>query len=333
VDERARGRQDSRSFVSIRGLALASMFALGCGADHPSRTAMSESENQHVRAASGIVRAGGDLYIVQDDASFIAVRREDGRVDSIVLPAGPGGRRRFEDALGNKRDKLDLEGVVMIAPGRIAGFGSGSLPARERIAILDLENGEVRVHDASELYRALRERTDFSGSELNLEGAAIAGAALRLFQRGNGAPQRDLSPVNASVDLDRASFVRWLDGEGPLPELARVRRYDLGEENGVRYSFTDAVAVGERILFVAGAEDSPDAIEDGEVVGVRIGVMHGTEVRFAPLLDLDGSRSAAKIEGIAPVREGVVDRFFAVTDLDDPDRPSNLCELALDGPW
>jgi hypothetical protein len=95
-----------------------------------------------VRAASGVVRIGGDLYIVQDDASFFAVRRADGSVSAIDLPAGPGGRRRFEVALGNKMDKLDLESR------RADGAGDRRLVPRAR-AIAIPTCWPRRVHDAS----------------------------------------------------------------------------------------------------------------------------------------------------------------------------------------
>ena len=58
-----------------------------------------------MRAASAIVARGDELFVIQDDTSFIARIRGD-EITSIALPRGPGGRRRFEVALGNKLDKL-----------------------------------------------------------------------------------------------------------------------------------------------------------------------------------------------------------------------------------
>lgn len=286
----------------------------------------------HVRAASGVVRIGGDLYIVQDDASFFAVRRADGSVSAIDLPAGPGGRRRFEVALGNKMDKLDLESCVALDGARVIGFGSGSHAVRERIAILDVASAAARVHDASELYAALRARAEFAGSELNVEGAVVLGGVLRLFQRGNGAARDGVEAVNATVDLDVSAFLRWMDG-GPLPALTNVRRYDLGHERGVAYGFTDATTIDSRVLYSAGAEDSPDVIEDGEVLGARIGVLEDQDARWTALLEPDGAPSVAKIEGIVSKSDGDHRRLYAVIDPDDPERPALLCEVALDGPW
>lgn len=289
----------------------------------------------HVRAASGIVRVADELVIVQDDASFVAVRRADGGVEAIALPAGHGGRRRFEAALGNKEHKLDLESAIAVTldgEPRVLAFGSGSSPRRESIAVVDVTGRAATLRPAAELYARLREERAFAGSELNVEGAVVTATTLRLFSRGNGAPRDGLEPIDATADLELDAFLAWLLSRGPLPPLTNVRRYDLGAERGVRYGFTDAATLLDgRVVYAAGAEDSPDAIEDGEVLGARIGIFDEGGVRSAPLHDLDGRLTTAKVEGLAASPDP--SRLYAVTDTDDPDRPSLLCEIELTGPW
>jgi hypothetical protein len=274
----------------------------------------------HVRAASGIARVGDALYVVQDDAAFIAVMR-GGRIDHVTLPPGPNGRRRFEKALGNKLDKLDLEACVEVE-GRLVAIGSGSLPVRERFAIV--ERGAVTIFDGAPLYARLRREF---GVSLNLEGACVIGGTLRLFQRGNGDARGDA--MNATIDLSLTAFARWIDHDSNEPAIHEIVRYDLGREDGVAYGFTDATIFRDRVLFAAGAEDSPDAIEDGDVLGARVGVMDERGARWASVIDLDGAASRRKIEGIVSAD----DRILAVVDADDPDRPAELCEIALEGPW
>lgn len=289
----------------------------------------------HVRAASGIVRVAGELVIVQDDASFVAVRRADGGVEAIALPAGHGGRRRFEAALGNKEHKLDLESAIAVTldgEPRVLAFGSGSSPRRESIAVVDVTGRAATLRPAAELYARLREERAFAGSELNVEGAVVTATTLRLLSRGNGAPRGGLEPIDATADLELDAFLAWLLSRGPLPPLTNVRRYDLGAERGVRYGFTDAATLLDgRVVYAAGAEDSPDAIEDGEVLGARIGIFDEGGVRSAPLHDLDGRLTTAKVEGLCASADP--SRLYAVTDTDDPDRPALLCEIELTGPW
>src|SRR5690606_19851457 len=68
----------------------------------------------HVRAASAVRRRGRELLIVQDDVNALALADARGRARAVLLPRGPGGRRLFDDSLGNKRDKLDLEACAAL---------------------------------------------------------------------------------------------------------------------------------------------------------------------------------------------------------------------------
>lgn len=291
----------------------------------------------HVRAASGLAWLDGRLAIVQDDTSFVAFRGEDGAVSSLALPAAADGRRRFESRRGNKNDKLDLESCLVVG-GRLIAFGSGSLPVREVVVVVDGVTGPVRVVPAAALHGAVRAALVRDGEawqrevELNLEGAVIQGDRLRLFHRGNGAPAGVAVPVDAVVDVSAAGFLAWLDG-GVAPPVLAVTWFHLGVAGSVRYGFTDAhVTEDGSLLFLASAEDSPNAIDDGTVHGTRIGIVDSRGVRTADLLDGDGHVAAVKGEGIVSV-PGEGDRVYVVLDVDDPDRPSELCTVELSGPW
>jgi hypothetical protein len=309
--------------------------------DEPAATELDRGD--HVRAASGLAWLGDTLAIIQDDTSFVALLRPDGRLGAVALPAGPDGRRRFESRRGNKADKLDLESCVVV-PGprgpRLIAFGSGSLPQREVVVVVeggvggvgDVGSG-VRVVAASELYTAVHTALVREGIlALNLEGAVIEGDRLCLFQRGNGAPADAVDPVDAAVELSLGEVLRWLDDRGPVPAARAATWYHLGTIGGVRYGFTDVHAVDGRALFLAAAEASPNAIDDGAVHGTRIGVLDGCGARFCELLDADGQLAAVKAEGIAAV-PGRSDVVYVVLDADDPDLPSELCTVELTGPW
>ncbi|MEC7522927.1 MAG: hypothetical protein VYE22_23830 [Myxococcota bacterium] len=277
-----------------------------------------------VRAASGIAALRGGWVIAQDDLAWIAVRRPDGALDAIPLPPGPDGGRVFEERLGNRDDKPDLEAAVALPDGRGLLFGSGSGPRRTSIAIVDPEASRARLVDATPLYDRLRARLDFAGSELNVEGAAVVGDAIWLFQRGNGAPRGGLEPVSAIAELPLDALLGHLEG-GPPPPIRAARTVDLGREGAVPYGFTDAASDGARVWFLAGAEDSPDAVRDGPVRGARIGLVEGGRIVWGPVREADGAPSLRKLEAL--LVEG--DRGWALTDADDPDRPSELCRLAL----
>jgi uncharacterized protein DUF6929 len=291
----------------------------------------------HVRAASGITRVDGRLVVVQDDANFVAlVDPETGLAEPVTLPAGEGGLRQFDDLRGNKRFKLDLEGCAVAREGEeevLLALGSGSLPPRERIVLLrgiGRARPEARVADASALYARLRACTGFAGSELNVEGAAVVGGRLRLFNRGNGAAQDGLLPVNAACDLDLAHLLAYVDDPSsvPPPEPEDVVQYEIGEIDGLPLTFTDAAVHAGRVWFTAAAEASPDAVRDGPVAGCAIGVLEGDGGRWTELRDADGRRFAGKVEGLLP-RDA--SSGWVIVDHDDPTRASELCEVELAG--
>ena len=281
----------------------------------------------YVRAGSSLARFDGKLAIVQDDASFVALLDRDGAVRAVPLPAGPGGARLFDEARGNKKQKLDLEACVS-AGDELWAFGSGSGPGRDVIVRLASGTHAVTMARAPAFYDALRALGDFAGSELNVEGALVVGAELWLFNRGNGAPTATAAAVDAIVRIDLEHLRVHLDAEGPVPPLTRIEAFHLGTAGGFRLTFTDAtMASQDLLLYLAAAEASPDATRDGPVAGVSLGVL-GDDLRHTILEDERGAPLLDKLEGLAAGDEGLV---YAVADKDDPDLPSELLEIVVSG--
>ena len=119
----------------------------------------------------------------------------------------------------------------------------------------------VSVIEATALYGAMRAAREFSGSELNIEGAALDAEDVVFFQRGNGAGEA----VDATVRVDARALLAYLRGGGPCPALRSIVQWDLGTTTtGVRLTFTDGTrAPLGGLAFLACAEDCPDATRDG----------------------------------------------------------------------
>jgi hypothetical protein len=294
----------------------------------------------YVRAGSSLAPVLDYVAVVQDNANFIAlIDLRTQQAECIPLPAGPDGHRVFDRDHDNKDAKLDLEACLSRSDNgeqMLVAFGSGSTPTRQRIVIVRWRDDEpqVQVIDGTRWYAALREATEFAGSELNLEGAiALDIDRIRLFQRGNGEPRGDLQPVNATADLSWRALWQHLQKPDhvPPPPLENIVQYELGALEGVRLSFSDAELVGDVVLFSASAEGSGNAAEDGEIVGSVLGVIDADGARWVRLTDEDGSPFAEKIEGLSVAGDDPREAFFVVDD--DHDQPSELFEVRLDGPW
>ncbi len=279
-----------------------------------------EDRPDHVRAASGLAMEGSQLIVIQDDASFLAVVTPSG-VSAVKLPRGLDGRRRFEVSLGNKLDKLDLESCVVV-DDELWAFGSGSLPIRDKVCVV--QHGVPRVREAGPLFNRIR---DLLGGAVNIEGAARVHDELWLFHRGNTGPD-DQGP--AVIRFDLPALRTWLAAEGALPAISSIDGYDLGAVDGVRLGFTDAVADGDHVFYLATAERTPNAIDDGQIVGSQIGVIHDGQVRAATLVAPDGA--PVKAEGITLDRARPQHAWVAL-DCDDPDQPALLFDVELVGPW
>jgi hypothetical protein len=288
----------------------------------------------HVRAGSAMAIAGRRIAVVQDDTNAIAILDRDSRlVEPLLLPRGHEGARQFGEDRKNKKHKLDLEACVYLHDRReLLAFGSGSTPARTQIVrVSNLDGVPVAsVHDGSALYRAFNTARDFSGSELNIEGVARVGDRLRFFQRGNGAPRDGWTPIDATADASLAHVLTSLDHPEATVPLRDVKRFSLGEIEGVRLTFTDAWSDGdEPVWFLAAAEASPDTYQDGAVVGSAIGWIDGAgDGYWCPIEDERGEAFRDKAEGLALDPEHP-ERAWIVVDKDDTSAPCELCELQL----
>lgn len=279
----------------------------------------------HVRAGSAIVRMQDQWVVIQDDALFLARLTADGQVRSEPLPA-IDGLRQFDELRGNKHQKLDLEAACLWpTPGGplLLAFGSGSSPKREQL--LAAIPGDPRLIATPTLYAALR--ASLPEAELNIEGAWRSPAGhLRLLQRGNG-----LGGVNAVIEVDGGFLDALLAGR-VSPVLVRCcERWSLGALDGVPLTWTDAIPRGGHWLFCAAAEDSPDAVADGPVIGSALGWCDDVTARWTPLMDVNNHPLTDKVEGLALGDHP--DELLLVTDPDDATRPAELLRLSLTGDW
>jgi hypothetical protein len=265
-----------------------------------------------VRAGSALLRVGDRLLVVQDDAFEVVW---------VDLPALSLERLALQGAGSGlpKSKKPDFEAAFVAPDGTLLIVGSASTSMRRFVARIKVEGGEVELIDAGALFDAVAEAL---GTTPNIEGAALTGEKVTLLHRGSGADPFG----NASVDVPLEAFF------GGAPRALAVRRFDLGKIGAVPLTFTDAAALGgDRLLYLAVAEDTPDAIADGPVLGGAVGVIEPGGARYTRLLLASGEPFTGKAEGIALDSGGR--SGFLVTDPDSPDHPAELCRIELAGPF
>jgi len=264
-----------------------------------------------VRAGSALLKIGGRLLVVQDDAwSAVWIDPRTRRRRDLVIK-GHG------KALP-KSSKPDFEAALQHG-GAIFLFGSGSRRGRQHIVRWRLRGNQPVILDGQPLYHAVRRALQIDDRP-NVEGACVIDARLRLFHRGSGGAH------SATIDFDPDVLA------GAMPRVLATRWFELGKIDGTALSFTDARACGAgRVLYLVAAENTKDAVSDGPVAGSAIGVIDRKGARWTPLLDPDGAPSHRKFEGLAldrGCRSG-----WLITDADDPDAPSELCRVRLRGSW
>jgi hypothetical protein len=296
-----------------------------------------------VRAASAIAAFGDGWLVAQDDATHAAWLRPDG-ITAVRVVEPVEGHDTFGSAEGTKHLKPDFEAAVALGPGGVLLLGSGSTAARMRASLVT-GPGAFTTADLTPVYRRVAEALGLPLERLNLEGATRVGDRLRWFQRGNSAA----GVPSAAVDVDLAALLALLPllPAGPAAQAAQAeraglveragrvevggaRRYDLGAVRGVALAVTDAVALSDgRLLVAAAAEDTPNAVDDGPVVGAAFALLDDDRVLAVAAVP-DGPSGPYKIEGLAvrgPAPGGV--SLIAVVDADDPLAASSRLDLRV----
>jgi hypothetical protein len=277
----------------------------------------------HMSAASGVARRGDFVYVIGDDELHLGVFQlsspRPGRLRRVLAGELPGDDGERAGA------KPDLEALTLLPPfrgqpyGALLGLGSGSGPERDRGFVCRLGadgaiDGEPAELDLRPLYRLLREHQ----ADLNIEGAATMGDQVWLLHRGTSE-----EGANLVAELSLEQLMRSLREDQCLDadELQNVRRYELGDIDGVELTFSDATPIADQVLvFTASAE-----ADDGHICGSVVGTL-GRDGSVQRLRTID---RRWKVEGVhASIDAGVLD-FTFVCDQDDPAAPAPLLSATM----
>lgn len=225
----------------------------------------------YVFAASGLVKLGETIFVVADDELHLAEfdlknKQKPGKWYRMLpgdLPVQYKPRKKV---------KPDLEALTYLKPYQYAPHGALlAVPSMSRenrvegvLLVLD-KNGHVSGHPLPIDFAKLQKHLVIQFPGLNIEGITVSKETARLYQRGNRKQGQ-----NAIIDFKAKDFLRDLhDTHCPDPEnIFCTKEFDVGSIDGQVLGFTDAICLDEEhILFLAAAEDTDDAYQDGKCFG------------------------------------------------------------------
>lgn len=214
-----------------------------------------------IGSASGLVYNHNNLYLISDNSNYLYEYQIDStHLNKIAL---------VENASENIEKKLkpDFEAIAHNASYYFL-FGSGSTENRNKMIQLDAQTHKlVKNFDLSMLYLAMQSFAQMEADDFNVEGAIYKDDEWFLFNRGNGKNKKNVIFTVSGEDLE---------------ENFRIiaNEYKLPKTKGVRSSFTDAIAIDDKIYFLATAENTESTYLDGEVLGSWIGRIDTTTMKI-----------------------------------------------------
>jgi hypothetical protein len=226
-----------------------------------------------IPSASAVEVINGNFYIVGDDSRFLYVLKYDLSIIATV-PLYEISSDFIKENRILKKEKADLE---CIAAFDINGYphvlilGSGSIsPKRDVAFLVKLPTPYNRKHiiwkiSLEKWYSFLRLNEDVTGPSgvLNFEAACCNDDSFFLLNREN----------NALLRFDLPEFIEFIQGhtEGiPFPTVIPCSIPDI---NGFRAGFSGADIFDNKLFFTASAENTSNAIDDGEIEGSAIGIL------------------------------------------------------------
>ncbi len=281
---------------------------------------ISKIRDLSLSAASGLVKVENKIFVVADDelsvSSYLLNDKDFNQVYPLLLGSLPENHKE------RKKQKPDWEALCLLPesasfPQELLVIPSGSRPQRMTGSLVEIQNSGIGTPikiDFSLLYEELLK----SFPELNIEGAAVHGSQLKLFQRGNGSKGQ-----NAIIELDIKRFLSVIHETQTLgPQLIQnISNYDLGKLSGISLSFTDACSLSEeKLFFLAVAEDGDSTYLDGEFHGAILGCLDkGGKVILSQELDCPYKPEGLWVENVADQTH-----FYIVTDADNREQKASL---------
>ena len=278
---------------------------------------------EDVPSASGIVKFKDNFYVIGDDSPYLF------RLDKNFNTLSKNLIYSSEKIQGQsipKIDKPDFEAMEMISETEILVFGSGSKSPERNVCVLVEIGDEInhKLYDISLFYEHIRNMKLMHSYELDIEALAINGDVMYLFNRGR----------NIIFSFSYQEFIASCKTGTNFP-IPKANLFLLPKINGLEAGFSGATTIFEDkpyIIFTASVEDSPNAYDDGEVLGSFIGLIEIKQEELANdflIQHIPNPRAPLKVESV------IVDKVISKTQTDlvlvtDNDgKPSEIIRMRM----
>lgn len=261
-----------------------------------------------IGSASGLIYKDNQLFIIGDNSSFLY----EYSIENKELKRHPLTENPSENI--PKKEKTDFEAITEF-DGKIYVFGSGSTEKRNKMVTLDAKSKEIiATTDLSDLYLAMQSFAELPQDDLNIEGAVFNGSEWFFFNRGNGAKGKNIVFTVQGKNLTEEFNI--ITNEFKLPKI-----------KGIRSSFTDAITVGNKMYFLATAENTNSTYNDGELLGSIIGCIDLTKMKIDFTKKITDTH---KFEGLTLYQETEKEiTFLLCEDNDTEELKAGVYKLSL----
>ena len=262
-----------------------------------------------IGSASGLFYQNNSLFVISDNSTFLyEYNIATKTVNEYPLLKNPSQNIA-------KQDKPDFESITHFQD-TLYIFGSGSTNKRNTMIAFDLKTKQkTSTNNLTDLYAVMQSFESVQPQDFNLEGVIYTGEDWYLFNRGNGSNNRNIIFTLHAQKLDQ--------------EFSLIaNNYKLPKIKGVRTSFTDAIAVEDKIYFLATAEKTINTYDDGEILGSIIGRidMETMKIDFTKKIS-----PTNKFEGLtlySKTKDQI--QLLLCEDKDIDVLESSICKLTLD---
>lgn len=313
-------------FVALAACEKSSTAERAGGVDN--MTIVSKRILEEVPSASGVEMMGEEIFMIGDNSPWLYRLDQTYEVTDRYQVFST---EDLEEGIIPKARKPDFEAMAITDWGQeklLLLFGSGSKsPERDSVVIMGLEKraGDVSTYSVKHFYEQIKRSANLGEEDLNIEGAAVVGDSLYLFNRGKNIV------IRSTVD----GFLRQVIAHESYPEL-EIINVELPEIKGIKAGFSGAAVVpGQRkILFTASVENTENWIADGEILGSFVGTIdldelkNGCRPKYVQIME-GGQTLNIKVESLTVQNTGSGGELGVILVTDSDGGHSELLEIRL----